>query len=323
MNLSSIALPIILLLVAAGVVGLAIGAAYMMRAANDVNERINRFVEFPASVDPGPEEEAASALTRLRRQYNSAFGGLRSEVMQHRLIAANWSITVSEFWFLRIGATLVAFMLGMLIFRGILPAAGIAVLAYLVPGFLLFRAIQARRRQFQMQLIDALTLIRGAVASGYSFQQSLNVVIQEMSPPTSDEFRQVRREVELGMPLSRALENMAERMESDDFNLVVTVVLTNLQLGGSLTTILNVVMETIRERIALFSEIRALTAYANFASYLLTLLPFVTVVILAVMSPLYWARLFEPGATRFVLIYALCSLLVGNVMLRRIGKVRV
>jgi tight adherence protein B len=243
--------------------------------------------------------------------------------MQHRLIAANWSITVSEFGVLRIGATLLAFMLGLLIFRGILPGAGFAVLAYLVPGFLLFRGIQARRRQFQMQLIDALTLIRGAVASGYSFQQSLSVVIQELSPPTSDEFRQVRREVELGMPLSRALENMAERMESDDFNLVVTVVLTNLQLGGSLTTILNVVMETIRERIALFSEIRALTAYANFASYLLTLLPFVTVVILAVMSPLYWERLFEPGATRYVLIYALCSLLVGNVMLRRIGKVRV
>jgi tight adherence protein B len=151
----------------------------------------------------------------------------------------------------------------------------------------------------------------------------LNVVIQEMSPPTAEEFRQVRREVELGMPLSRALENMAERMESDDFNLVVTVVLTNLQLGGSLTTILNVVMETIRERIALFSEIRALTAYANFASYLLTLLPFVTVVILAVMSPLYWERLFEPGATRYALIYAICSLLVGTVNLRRIGKVRV
>jgi tight adherence protein B len=309
--------------VAAGVLGLAVGAVYVMRAANDVDERINQFIESPSAIVSGPDEEGASALTRLRRQYNSAFGGLRSEVMQYRLIAADWSITVSEFWFLRIGGTLLAFMLGLLIFRGILPGAGIAVLAYLVPGFLLFRSIQARRRQFQLQLIDALTLIRGAVASGYSFQQSLNVVIQEMSPPTSDEFRQVRREVELGMPLSRALENMAERMESDDFNLVVTVVLTNLQLGGSLTTILNVVMDTIRERIALFSEIRALTAYANFASYLLTLLPFVTVVILAVMSPLYWERLFEPGATRFVLIYALCSLVVGNVMLRRIGRLRV
>jgi len=133
----------------------------------------------------------------------------------------------------------------------------------------------------------------------------------------------VRREVELGIPLSRALESLAARMESEDFNLVVIVLIINMQIGGNLTAILNVVMKTIRERIALFSEIRALTAYANFAGYLLTLLPFVTVVILAVLSPVYWRQLLEPGATRIALIYALCSLLVGNVLLRRVGRLKV
>jgi tight adherence protein B len=322
LDFTSVGIAAILVIVGAGILGLAIGAVYAVRAANGLDDRITQFVESPAAPS-GSQEASASALSRLRRQFNSAFGALRSEVMQRKLIAGNWSITVSEFWFIRIGAALLSFMLGLLIFRSFLPGAGLAVLAYIVPGVLLFRSIQARQRLFQAQLIDALTLIRGAVSAGYSFQQSLNVVIQEMGPPTSDEFRQVRREVELGMPLGRALENMAYRMESDDFNLVVTVVLTNLQLGGNLTTILNVVMETIRERIALFSEIRALTAYANFASYLLTLLPFATVVILAILSPLYWKRLFEPGPTRFVLIYAVCSLVVGNVLLRRIGRVRV
>ena len=323
MNLTSLALPLTLLLVGAGIISLGVGAVVALRAMNAMGERINRFVETPDSSPEAPPDAHGFGLTRFRRRFNDAFAVLNSEGMQRKLVAAHWSITVSEYWFVRIGATLLAFVLGLLIFRSIVPGVGVAVLAYLVPGVLLFRSIHARQRLFQAQLIDALTLIRGAVASGYSFQQALNVVIQEMSPPTSDEFRQVRREVELGVPLSRALENMAARMESDDFNLVVTVVLTNIQLGGNLTTILNVVMETIRERLALFSEIRALTAYANFASYLLTLLPFVTVVILAVMSPVYWRQLFEPGATRIVLIYALCSLVVGNVVLRRVGRVRV
>ncbi|MFH1186185.1 MAG: type II secretion system F family protein [Chloroflexota bacterium] len=323
MDLISIALPITILIIGTGIIGLGIGAVLAWRASSPVDQRLDRFIESPESGTAASQEVSASALTRFRRQFNNVSAVLNSDEMQRKLIAANWSITVSEYWFIRMGAALLAFMGGALVFRSILPAAGVAVTIYLVPGFLLFRGIQARQRLFQAQLIDALTLIRGAVAAGYSFQQALSVVIQEMSPPTSDEFRHVRREVELGMPLSRALENMAGRMESDDFNLVVTVVLTNLQLGGNLTTILNVVMETIRARIALFSEIRALTAYAHFASYLLTLLPFVTVVILAVMSPVYWRQLFEPGATRFVLIYAICSLVVGNVLLRRIGRVRV
>jgi len=251
------------------------------------------------------------------------FAVLDSEEMRRKLVAADWSVTVSEYWLLRLGAALLAFMVGLLVLRNVLPALGLAFLAYLGPGVLLFRSILARQRLFQNQLLDTLTLIRGAVAAGYSFQQSLNVVIQEMRPPISEEFRQVRREVELGIPLSRALESLAARMESEDFNLVVIVLIINMQIGGNLTAILNVVMKTIRERIALFSEIRALTAYANFAGYLLTLLPFVTVVILAVLSPVYWRQLLEPGATRIALIYALCSLLVGNVLLRRVGRLKV
>lgn len=322
MDLTSIAILITVLILAAGIIGLGIGAVLAWRAGSPEQERVNRFVELPES-RAASRDGSVSALTRLRRQFNNVFAGLPSDEMQRKLIAADWSITVSEYWLIRIGATLLALVGGVLFVGSVLPAAGLALLVYLAPGVLLFRSIQARQRLFQSQLIDALTLIRGAVAAGYSFQQALGVVIQEMSPPTSDEFRRVRREVELGMPLSGALEKMADRMESDDFNLVVTVVLTNLQLGGNLTTILNVVMETVRARISLFSEIRALTAYANFASYLLTLLPFVTVVILAVMSPVYWRQLFAPGATRFVLIYAICSLVVGNVLLRQIGRVKV
>lgn len=170
-------------------------------------------------------------------------------------------------------------------------------------------------------MIDSLTLIRGAIGAGYSFQQSLNVVIQEMDSPTSEEFRRVRKEVELGLPLNRALSNMASRMESDDFNLVATVVIINSQVGGNLSTILNVVVDTIRQRVYLFSELRSLTAYANFAGYLLTLLPFFTIAVLSILSPIYWKQLLEPGITRFVLIYAALSLIVGNILLRRIAKI--
>ena len=190
----------------------------------------------------------------------------------------------------------------------------------MAPGLLLLRGIQARQKRFQNQLVDTLTLIRGAVAAGYSFLQSLSVVIQEADSPTSDEFQIVRKEVELGSPLSQSLQAMADRMASDDFKLVTTVVIINMQVGGNLTVILNVVLDTIRQRVALFGEMRALTAYARFAGYLLTLLPFATVVILALLSPVYWSQLFHPGATRYALIYAASSVVLGNILLRRISR---
>lgn len=312
-----------ILVAALGGIALVIGLGLALRGGSSVEQRITLFIEAPSAGPRAPRDAPSAAVAMIRQTLNNLFVVLDTPGTRRRLIAADWKITATEYWLIRIGVALLALMIGLLVARSIVPAVGLAILAYIVPGFLLFRGVQSRQKQFQAQLIDGLTLIRGAIAAGYSFQQSLNVVIQEMAPPMSSEFRQVRRELELGVPLSRALENMAARMESDDFNMVVTVVLTNLQLGGNLTTILQIVMQTIRERIALFSEIRALTAYANFASYLLTLLPFVTLVILAIMSPVYWRQLLSPGATRVVLIYAACSLVVGNILLRRIGKLNV
>jgi tight adherence protein B len=292
-----------------------------------MNERIQYFVKPDSPSGPSllinpslAEQEGDTFLVRFRRRFNLVFAILNSEEMQRKLIAANWRVTVSEYLFIRFGVATLLFFLGLLIFRNIFPGIGLAVVAYLIPGFLVFRNIQKRQKLFQDQLLDTLTLIRGAVGAGYSFQQSINVIVQEMASPTSDEFRQVRKEVELGLPLSRALTNMASRMESDDFLFVVTVVNINAQVGGNLTTILNVVIETIRQRIYLFSEMRSLTAYANFAGYLLTLMPFFTVAALAVLSPGYWEQLLEPGFTRYILIYAASSLVVGNILLRRIAR---
>jgi tight adherence protein B len=323
LNLAALTVPILLALVGIGFSALVVGAVLAARASSPVKKRLSQFLETETPAASQVEGDGPSGMAELRRQFNIAFGALDSVETRRRLTAAAWPITVSEFWFLRVGAAVLVFMLALVVFRAILPAVGIGALAYMVPGFMLFRGIQKRQRQFQNQLIDCLTLVRGGVAAGYSFQQALNIVIQEMQPPAAEEFRQVRREVELGIPLSRALENMAARMESDDFNLVVNVVVTNIQVGGNLSTILNVVMDTIRERIALLSEVRALTAYANFASYLLTMLPFATVLALALLSPVYWEQLFDPGATRIALIYALCSLVVGNILLRRIAKVKI
>ena len=311
------------LIVLIGILGLFLGFIFIIWQDKDVSKRIENFVENPDQTPSNKQGESNSTTGRFRKRFNVLFGGIKSEEMHKSLIAANWPVSVNEYVFIRIIVVLVTFLIGAIIGRSLLSGFGLAILGYMVPGFLLFQSIQKRQKLFQDQLIDSLNLIRGAVEVGNSFQQSLNVVIQEMDAPTSEEFRQVRRETELGLPLNRALLNMAKRMESGDFKLVVTAVNINIQTGGNLSSILKVVIDTIRERIALFSEIRALTSYANFASYLLSLLPVATVAILSVISPVYWERLLLPGITRYIMIYAIISIIVGNIVLRRIARIDV
>ena len=322
---------VIAAVVGIGIFGLAMGLYYVFNGDKDVNDRINQFVKTPSITSsayasmPAPVDEGVgdTFLVRSRRQFNVLFSSLNSGEMQRKLIAGNWPVTVSEYLFLRAGLTILFFVFGLLAFQSIFPGIGFAILAYVTPGYLLFRSVQARQKLSQNQLIDSLTLIRGAVEAGLSFEQSLNVVIQEMSPPTSEEFRQVRREISLGLPLNRAFSNMASRMESDDFNIVVSVVNINMQVGGNLSNILSVVIETLRQRMYFLGEVRSLTAYANFAGYLLTLLPIITIAVLSILSPTYWDQLLKPGITRYLLIYAACSLIVGNIVIRRIANIKV
>ena len=306
-----------------GGIGLIIGVLVIVFGNNAVSERLNKFVETPSRSKSQSRSRDVNRLSRFRYRLNVALGMLDSEEFQMKLNSANWRITVTEYHLIRFFASLMLLLLGTWIIGSIFAGLILAVIVYTIPGFLLFRAVNRRQKQFQDQLIDTLTLIRGAVSAGSSFLQALDVVVSEMVPPSSDEFRRVRREVELGLPLNQALSNLANRMESDDLFLVVSAVNINMQIGGNLTVILDTVIETIRNRIYLFGEIRALTSYARYTSYLLTLLPFLTALALMLISPNYFELLLQPGLTRIILIYAAISMFVGNIVMRRVSKIDV
>lgn len=306
-----------------GGIGLIIGVLVIIFGNNDVSERLNKFVDSPTRSEGQSRTRDGNRLNRFRYRLNIALGMLDSEEFQMKLNSANWRITVTEYHLIRFFASLLVMLLGTWIIGSVFAGLVLAIIIYTIPGFLLFRAVNRRQKQFQDQLIDTLTLVRGAVSAGSSFLQALDVVVSEMVPPSSEEFRRVRREVELGLPLSQALSNLANRMESDDLFLVVSAVNINMQIGGNLTVILDTVIETIRNRIYLFGEIRALTSYATYTSYLLTLLPFLTALVLMLISPDYFELLLEPGLTRIILIYAAVSMVIGNIVMRRVAKIDV
>ncbi len=287
------------------------------------NDRLEAFGSIPQEERRRSSGRGGTRLMRTRYRLNSMLSSLTSEELNVKLLSANWPITETEFILIRIGSTALGFLFGWLIFRSILPGLGFAALAYIFPGVYLNWSISRRQTKFQNQLIDVLVLVKGAVQAGYSFLQAIDVVVDEVSSPASEEFHRVRREVGLGLPLNQALVNLTTRMQSDDLSLVVTAVNINTRVGGNLSTMLEAVVATIRERVQLFNEIRALTSQQRFSGYMLSLLPFIVVAILFVISPDYIGRLFEPGAMLCIPIGALIFVILGNIVIRFMVKIDV
>jgi len=290
-----------------------------------VRERLSRYVEIPPEVS----ETAQFTLRRretvsgYRYRLNEFLGRFASKSLNLKLQSSNWQITVTEFIMIQLGGALVGLLLIWLISSSFFIGIIAAILFYLLPGFFLQQSIYRRQRKFQNQLVDILVLIRGGVQAGFSLLQSLDVVVKEMPAPAGEEFARVEREVQLGIPLGQSLENLSERMESDDLKMVVTAIIINSQVGGNLTLMLTAVTETIRNRIALLGEVRSLTSYARYASHLLTLLPFITALIVTLLSPDYFSEALTSPIVLLMFAIALVGIIIGNFWLRKLTRIEV
>ena len=291
-------------------------------------ERISRFVASSSDDSQAtPTRDSLPASKRdiglFRDWINKYLSSLSSDKLQLKLSSVYWAVTDTEFILIRIIATVLVFLLVLLFSGNILGAISLAVIAIMVPGILLDRAITQRQKKFHTQLLDFMILIKGAIQAGYSFMQALDLAVKEIPAPASEEFGRVTREMRLGITLEATLSNLTDRMENDDLQIVVTAIIINSQVGGNLSKILEASISTIRDRMHLMGEIRALSSYGSYVGYFLTLLPFIAGALIFMVSPGYFDVVKTSSFTQILFLVAFFSIIIGNFLIRRIVKIKV
>jgi tight adherence protein B len=167
------------------------------------------------------------------------------------------------------------------------------LIGFFVPRLWLGRRKSGRLKAFNKQLPDTVTLIANALRAGSSFLQSIELVVRESRPPIATEFGRVIREVNLGLPFDVALENMVQRVKSEDFELMATAIAIQHQVGGNLAEILDSIAFTIRERIRIKGEIRTLTAQQRLSGYVVGGLPFGLALFIYLAAPTFVDPMFS------------------------------
>ncbi len=163
-----------------------------------------------------------------------------------------------------------------------------------LPNMYLKRLQSTRLRRFNDQLPDMLNLMVNGLRAGYSTMQAMEAVSQELPPPISDEFRRVVQEMQLGIPMERALDNLLRRVPSDDLDLVITAINVQREVGGNLAEVLDTISFTIRERIRIKGEIRVLTSQVMYSGRFLSMLPLILSAILWGINRPYMMKFFDP-----------------------------
>src|SRR4029077_10098011 len=263
--------------------------------------------------EAGPKKKGGffeSFTEGLNKSMTRNKGG-RSSRLTEELAKADLKLRVSEYVMLIVG--LIVLLCAVLFLRfhnPILALVGIPA-GYFLPGFFLKFRQRRRLKAFNNQLGDTIVLLSNALKAGYSFAQAMATIAKSSSPPMADEFSRAVREMNLGVSVDDALQHMVKRIESEDFDLMVTAVQIHRVVGGNLAEILDTIAFTIREPIRIQGEIRTITAQARASGIIITLLPFALAFRLAVISPSYFGPFLSDPLGHVMIGIGVFSIAIG------------
>jgi tight adherence protein B len=313
-----------LIIGAVAVVLLVAGIVSTVRSRGSVEQRLQTFAGA-GEVQVEEKQEAKRRSTPIADSLNRALEGRRvSENLSTQLARADLKLTVGEFLVLQLLAAMAAGAAGYFLSGAIVIGILALVLGWFAPRWFMSYRQGARLRAFNDQLGDALNLMVNGLRSGYSIMQAMEAVSREMAPPLAAEFSRVVQEVQIGLSLDQALSNMLRRIRSDDLDLVVTAINVQREVGGNLAEILDVISFTIRERVRIKGEIRALTAQGRYSGYVISLLPICLVLVLFVVNKPYVSQLFTSGWCGWAMV--VCGLLMigtGFIAIQKIVAIEV
>jgi len=287
-----------------------------------VEERLGRYIEEDVAVKQSKPEKTATVKDWFNVQVEKSSWG---EKVARELARADLKLKAGEYVFILLAAGLLTgFVTWYLFGRNLLVAVIGFLLGMLLPRFYVRRQQNQRLSRFNDQLADMLNLMVNGLRAGYSTMQAMEAVSRELPAPISDEYRRVVQEMQLGIPMQKALDNLLRRIPSDDLDLVIAAMNVQREVGGNLAEILDTISHTIRERVRIKGEIRVLTSQVMYSGRFLSLMPLFIFGALWVLNRPYMMMFFDPD-TRVVGIIMLSigglMILSGYFVMRKISNI--
>lgn len=288
-----------------------------------VNERIGQIVAADRIIESPRERQTPLTDWLNNRVQGSSYGDRIAKNLARADLKMKSGEYIALLLIAAVGAGFVFwFISGRTIIGGLIGAG----LGLMLPGMYVNSQQKKRLVRFNDQLADMLNLMVNGLRAGFSTMQAMEAVSKELPSPICDEFRRVVQEVQLGVPMERALDNLLRRIPSEDLDLVITAINVQREVGGNLAEILETISYTIRERVRVKGEIRVLTTQVSYSGKFLSLLPLFVIGVLYLLNREYMMEFFKPESRPcgyIALIGAALLILIGYFVMQKLAEIEV
>jgi tight adherence protein B len=209
----------------------------------------------------------------------------------------------------------------------------LAVLASLlaIPGLPRYRKrLAAKEAQTLTKAFgDALHSMKTSLSAGMSLEQAVRRTPGDLDllygsgHPLMKAFTQLIRRMDMNTPVEEAFDLMARRLNIPDITVLAGMIRIGKRSGVNLVEVMNISVQTLEEKYAIYEEIETLLASRRLEQKILICMPLAMILFLNFSMSDYMAPLFAEAAGRIVMTAALLMQGLGTWLIFRIGDVEI
>ena len=287
------------LLIIMGMITVVVMAFFAFSGPNQskaAKRRIETIKERHGDVIAG---NAQAQIRRLFAQRAGRFDGMASTfipkpaLLRRRLEMTGKNITLTKY--LTISMTMMVGAFAALKLWGVPTLLAIMLSLFLAvggPHFVIGKMIKRRIAKFTSNFPDAIELMVRGLRSGLPITETLGIVSSEIPGPVGVEFRTVSDKMKIGRTMEGALQDVADRLGTPEFQFFVITLAIQRETGGNLAETLSNLADVLRKRAQMKLKIKAMSSESKASAYIVGSLPFIVFGLVYMMNPSYLGGFF-------------------------------
>lgn len=197
----------------------------------------------------------------------------------------------------------------------------IIILSYYIYNIILNINNKRRKKLIEEDLLRAIVIMNNAFKSGYNITQAVDMVVNDLTGPISEEFNKISNDLKYGLEIKDVFDRFYERVKIEDIKYITsTLALLNIT-GGNLVGVFTNIENSFTNNKRLKDELNSMTASSKLVYYILLIMPIFLVTILLLISPDY----FKPLLTNiigYIIIIIIIILYISYILIiKKILKV--
>lgn len=309
-----------LILISAGLFGYAVAYIIVFSLKKDeiaVAERVKKLISRETDQAAKPQDSSGRRIRLWNSSRSFASDRLRGDLQSAGILMRPEEFLIG--WML---IAVVPMLLIMIITSNTALALVVALIAAILPPIIVSRAKEKRLELFSKQLGEALPVIGNSLRSGFTFQQSMENVYNNMPDPLAYEFGKAIREMQYGMPFDEAVTRLGERMQNKDLDLLVSAVIIQGRVGGNLAELIDIIGDTIKDRIKLQRDVKTMTGAGKLSGIILGLLPVGLMAFLSILNPDYLSGFVSSSMGMVMLAVGMFMEIIGFTIILKMTNIK-